>query len=63
MEGGGEEHQGAGTVACKDAVSLAAEAGSGAGRDHFVEVVVVIDLALEKAREGGVSAGGAAVAN
>ena len=45
MERDGDEHQGAGTVACMDAVSLAAEAGSGAGGDDFVEVVVVIDLA------------------
>ena len=63
MDGKGQEDQGGGAVAGKDAVPFATEAGDGTAGQDPLEIVVVVNLSEEEARVGGVAAGGAALSD
>jgi hypothetical protein len=63
MGGKGQEDQGGGAVARKDAVPFAAEAGDGTTGQDPLEIMVMVDLSEEEARVGGMAAGGAALSD
>ena len=63
MDGKGQEDQGGGAVAGKDAAPFATEAGDGTAGQDPLEIMVMVNLSEEEARVGGVAAGGAALSD
>jgi hypothetical protein len=63
MDRKGQEDQGGGAMARKDAVPFAAEAGDGTTGQDPLEIVVMVNLSEEEAMVGGVAAGGAALSD